>query len=186
MNATRPAERPAGRGRLTLVLIGLLFALPFTIGWLAYLAGWAPGTTSNYGTLLEPRPVAAAPVAALRGKWVLVSFDAGACGASCEKKLYTMRQVRRAQGKAMDRVERLWLVTDGAEPRAELLAAIEGTRVARADAAHVTEFAAAGAPGDHLYLVDPLGNLMLRFPRDPDPGKMVKDLERLLKYSGFG
>lgn len=174
------------RGRRKLVLIGALFALPLVAGWLAYLTGRVPGTTSNYGTLIAPRPIAAAPVAALRGKWVLVQLDGGACRAQCERKLYYLRQVRRAQGKEMNRVERLWLLTDDVEPNGELLAAIEGTRIARASAADAAAFPAEGAPSDHIYLVDPLGNLMLRFPRDPDPAKMVKDLERLLKYSSFG
>jgi hypothetical protein len=186
VDPAQPAEGAARRGRLTLALIGALFALPVVIGWVAYLTGWSPGATSNYGALLAPRPIAAAPVAALRGKWVLVQFDGGACGVRCEKKLYYMRQVRRAQGKEMGRVERLWIVTDAIEPRPELLTAIEGTRIARSDHGLAAEFAAGGASADHIYLVDPLGNLMLRFPRDPDPAKMVKDLERLLKYSGFG
>ena len=174
------------RGRLKLVLIGALFALPVAAGWIAYLTGKVPGRTSNYGTLLSPRPIASAPLAALRGKWVLVTFDGGACGAQCERKLYYLRQVRRAQGKDMNRVERLWLLTDGVAPKGELLAAIEGTRIARAGAGDAAAFAAGNAASDHIYLVDPLGNLMLRFERDPDPAKMVKDLERLLKYSSFG
>jgi len=181
-----PAEGSVARGRLKLVLIGALFALPVLTGWIAYLTGWVPGTTSNYGTLIAPQPIAAAAVAALRGKWVLVQLDGGACGAQCERKLYYMRQVRRAQGKELNRVERLWLLTDEIAPKGELLAAIEGTRIARASAGDAAAFPAEGAPSDHIYLVDPLGNLMLRFPRDPDPAKMVQDLERLLKYSGFG
>lgn len=111
----------------------------------------------------------------------MVSFDGGACDAYCEKKLYFMRQVRLAQGKDQERVARLWIVTDSAKPRPELLAAIEGSVISRA----IPE----GFPGErtgHIYLVDPLGNLMMRFPRDPDPSKMLKDLQRLLKYSQFG
>ena len=186
MDPATPAEASVRCGRLRLVFIGALFALPVVAGWIAYLTGWVPGTTSNYGTLIAPRPIAALPVAALRGKWVLVHFDGGACGAQCERKLYYMRQVRRAQGKELNRVERLWLVTDALRPKRELLAAIEGTRIARASDEDAAAFPAEGAPSDHIYLVDPLGNLMLRFPRDPDPSMMVKDLERLLKYSGFG
>lgn len=186
MDRTTPVERAPGRGRLTLALIGALFALPAALGWIAYLNGWVPGTRSNYGTLLPPRPIGAPAVAALRGKWVLVQFDGGACGARCERKLYIMRQVRRGQGKELNRVERLWIVTDATEPRAELRSAIEGTRIARAGAELAADFAAGGAPTDHIYLVDPQGYLMLRFPHDPDPAKMLKDLERLLKYSGFG
>jgi len=161
-----------------LLLIGLVCAAPLVLGTAAYLLGWAPGKTGNYGELIEPRPVAIEPLAALRGKWVLVSTDAAACDAYCERKLYFMRQVRRAQGKDMDRIERLWLVSSAGEPRPELLAAIEGTHRARlSDPAFVPE---------HIYLVDPLGNLMLRFPRDPDPSRMIRDLQRLLKYSRIG
>ena len=109
---------------------------------------------------------------------MLVSADAAACDAYCEKKLYFMRQVRRAQGKNMDRIERLWLVSGPGAPRPALLAAIEGTRRARLEDPAFT--------ADHIYLVDPLGNLMLRFPRDPDPSRMIKDLQRLLRYSRIG
>jgi len=139
------------------------------------------GATSNYGELLSPRAISG--LEPLRGKWILVSFDAAACDAYCGKKLYFMRQVRRAQGKDMDRVERLWVLTDAGKPRAELLGAIEGTRIeTRMD---LTKVFPGNAP-DHIYLVDPLGNLMMRFPRDPDPSRMIKDLQRLLKYSRFG
>lgn len=186
MNHAMPAEAAARRGRLKLVVVGALFALPVVAGWLAYLTGRVPGSTSNYGTLLEPRPIAAASLAALRGRWVLVHFDGGACGAGCERKLLYMRQLRRAQGRDSSRVERLWLLTDDVAPKPELLAAIDGTRIARAGPELSAAFPADGAPSEHIYLVDPLGNLMLRFPRDPDPAQMLKDLKRLLKYSGFG
>ena len=159
-----------------LLLIAVVCAAPLVLGTTAYLMGWRPGGAANYGELLAPKPVAG--FEALRGKWVLVTFDAAACDAYCEKKLYFIRQARRAQGKDMDRVERLWVITDGGKPRAELAPGIEGTHFASFPP---KEFP--GNPADHIYLVDPFGNLMLRFPRDPDPSKMIKDLQRLLKYS---
>jgi hypothetical protein len=180
-----PAD-PVKRGRVKLALLAALFALPVIAGWVAFVSGWGSGTASNYGVLLAPRPLAAAPLAALRGKWVLVQLDAAACEARCQQKLYYMRQVRRAQGRQMNRVERLWIVTDSAAPAPALLAAMDGTQVAHGDATLAGAFPAERAASDHIYLVDPLGNLMLRFPRDPNPSRMVKDLERLLKYSGFG
>jgi hypothetical protein len=159
-------------------MVGVVCAAPLVLGTLAYLFGWSPGKPGNYGELIAPRPVTLAPFAALRGKWVLVSADAAACDAGCERKLYFMRQVRRAQGKEMERIERLWLLHGPGEPRAALLAAYEGMHVARvADSPFSSE---------HLYLVDPLGNLMMRFPRDPDPARVIKDLQRLMKYSGVG
>ena len=178
-------DDPVKRGRLKLAALIAVFALPVIAGWIAYVSGWGSGAASNYGTLLPPRPLDDPALVALRGKWVLVQLDRGACDAACEQKLYYMRQVRRAQGRQMGRVERLWIITDSVAPAAALLEAIEGTHVVH-DAKIAAVFPAERAPSDHIYLIDPLGNLMLRFPRDPNPSKMLKDLERLLKYSGFG
>ena len=170
---------------MKLALLAAFFLLPVGASWIAWRFELVPGTSGNYGTLLPPRPVALPAIAALKGKWVLVQFDGGACGAACERKHYFMRQLRRAQGKEMQRIERLWLVTDAVPPRAELLAAIEGTVIAPAGTA-AAEFPAERSVTDHIYLVDPLGNLMMRFPRDPDPLRVIKDLQRLLRVSSFG
>jgi hypothetical protein len=180
-----PAD-PVRRGRIKLVLLAAIFALPVAAAWIAWWLDLAPGVAGNYGTLIPPQPVQAAPFEPLKGKWVLVQFDHAACDARCELKHYTMRQVRRALGKDMPRVARLWIVTDAGAPRAALLAAIEGTQVSPGEAALAAAFPAERSALDHIYLVDPLGNLMLRFPRDPDPSRMIKDLQRLLRVSRFG
>jgi cytochrome oxidase Cu insertion factor (SCO1/SenC/PrrC family) len=166
--------------------LALLFAVcaaPFVLGWIGYELRWGSGRSGNYGELVTPRS-AGGPLDALRGKWVLVTFDPAACGPACERKLYVVRQVRRAQGQDAERMERLWGVTDAAKPSAKLLAAIEGSHIAIGAGDWTRAF-----PGElaaHIYLVDPLGNVMLRFPADPDPAKTIKDLQRLLKYSRFG
>jgi hypothetical protein len=167
--------------RLKLFILFIACAAPFVLGWAAWYFQWGTGAPGNYGELLPPRPIAGAPFEDLRGKWVLVNFDSAACDAYCEKKLYFMRQVRTAQGKDQGRVERLWIITDSGRPRPELLAAIEGTRISR-----TKPDAFPGEPLDHIYVIDPLGNLMMRFPKDPDPSRMLKDLQRLLKYSQVG
>ena len=167
-------------GKTKLALVFIICAAPFVLGWLAYQLGWGmAGGRANYGELVGPRALAG-PLVPLRGKWVLVTFDPAACDAPCEKKLFIVRQIRRAQGKDAERIERLWVVTDGGKPRAELLAAIEGTRLASG------QLDVPGNRSEHIYLVDPLGNLMMRYPPDPDPSRMIKDLQRLLKYSSFG
>jgi cytochrome oxidase Cu insertion factor (SCO1/SenC/PrrC family) len=167
--------------RLKVALLVVICAAPFVLGWLAYEHRWFAGQAGNYGELIKPRPLAG-PLAPLKGKWVLVTVDAAACDAACEKKLYLVRQVRKAQGKDAERIERLWLLSDAAKPRPELVAALESSQLAAGDAATLSAF-----PGTRdIYLVDPLGNLMMRFPADADPSKMIKDLQRLLKYSGFG
>ena len=163
------------------LLIGLVCAAPLVFGTLAYVYKWDVGSAANYGELIPPRPLSGPPFDRLRGKWLLVAVDSAACDAWCEKKLYYLRQLRRAQGKDMDRVVRLWVVTEGGAPRAELLQAFEGTEVFHANHAFVHRFP--GNAVDYLYLVDPLGNLMMRWPRDADPSKMLKDLQRLLKVA---
>jgi hypothetical protein len=176
------------RGRVKLALLALFFLLPVGASYLIWWLDLTPGAAGNYGTLLRPQPVALPAAGELKGKWVLVQFDSGACAAACERKLYFMRQVRRAQGKEMQRVARLWLLTDAAQPSPELLKVIEGTVVAPRggiDAANGA-FPAEGSVTDHIYLVDPLGNLMMRFPRDPEPSRVIKDIQRLLRASSFG
>ena len=167
------------------------------LAWLAYRLDWSPGDSANYGELIEPRMLPAATLAGidgrplslagLRGKWLLLQFDQAACDAWCERKLYFMRQVRRAQGREMGRIERIWVLTDAGTPRKELLAAIDGSHVVRAPEAGFREaFPAPHSAVDHIYLVDPLGNLMLRYPREPDPSRIIKDLKRLLRYTQAG
>ena len=181
---TSPSPEAIKRGRWKLALLAIFFALPVAASWLIWTFDLVPGVTGNYGTLLPPKPVSLPANPALKGKWILVQFAGGDCRASCERKLYFMRQVRRAQGREVERVARLWFVSDAVPPRPELLAAIEGTVIA--PAAGRTDFPAESSPEDHIYLVDPLGNLMMRFPPDPDPARVIKDIQRLLRSSSFG
>jgi hypothetical protein len=183
---TPDTARARRLGRIKLIALAAFFTLPVAAGYLAY-SWWTPAQGANYGELLSPQPLHDASIAALKGKWLLVQFDSGACGADCERKHYVMRQVRKSQGKDQYRVERLWLVTDAAPPSHDLLEGISGTRIERAASRSLArQFPAQRAPADHIYVVDPLGNLMMRFPRDPDPKQMIKDLQRLLKTSRIG
>ena len=159
-----------------------------------------PEGRTNYGVLVEPQKSAldvhakaldgtALPLSSLAGRWVMVSVDAGACDAACVGKLYAMRQVRLTTGKDRDRIERVMLITDDATPAAALRAEYEGTVMARIDAAGASRFFAApdaGRVADHVYMIDPLGNLMMRFPAGADPNRMKKDLARLLRASRTG
>ncbi len=185
-----------GKRLTSLWLIVALAVAPVAASYVAYYF-WPPQRTANYGELLEPRPLPDAPLALadgapfrlsrLRGKWVLVSVDSGSCDVRCERKLLYLRQLRLTQGKDRERVERVWLISDDVAPRAEAIAPYAGTWPVRAAGAELLKlFPAQGAASDHIYLIDPLGNLMMRFPRDPDPKRMVKDLARLLKASRIG
>ena len=185
------------RKKLTsLWLIIALTMAPVAASYLLYYF-WQPEGRVNYGELIEPRMLADSPLtlvdgapfrlSQLHGKWVIASVDSGRCDAYCDRKLLFMRQLRLTQGKNTDRMERVWLISDDAAPRAETLKQYEGTWVVRANGADLLkQFPAPGAASEHIYLIDPLGNLMLRFPRNPDPRLMIKDLTRLLKASQIG
>ncbi len=184
------------RGRRIAFVVLALCAAPVVAAWLAYFV-WQPQSRLNYGELIEGRAISdpelrrldGSPfrLSQLRGRWVLLQIDSGACAEGCGKKLLYMRQVRLAQGRDAERIERLWLLADAAPPDAALLREHEGLRVARAPGRpFLAEFPAVRSPSDHIYLLDPLGNLMLRFPSDPDAQRMVKDLARLLRASRVG
>lgn len=182
------------RGRRTALLLLLVSAAPVVAAVVAYFF-WLPSGRLNYGELIAPRQIPEVALERLdgpplrlpelKGKWLLVVAAGGSCGAQCAKQLFLTRQVRLMQGREMDRVERLWLVTDGERPASELLAVHEGLHVARATPAQLAAIFQAAA-GEYVWLIDPLGNLMLRFPADPDPKGMRGDLARLLKVSRSG
>lgn len=178
-----------------LILIGV-FVVPVAAAYLAFF-GWRPAGHTNYGDLLKVTPLQQTAGAAhdgtpldltsLQGKWLMVHVGPASCDAGCERQLYLMRQIRITQGKAQSRIERLWVLTDGDEVAPALLLDHPGLHMWRpADPAFVGQFPAAGDRAGHIYLVDPLGNLMLRFPADPDPKRMMKDIKLLLKASQIG
>lgn len=183
------------RGGLILLAMFAVTVGPFVLAYLAYQF-WQPAGRVNYGELLEPRTLPSAPLvqvdgkpfrlADLKGKWLMIHADGGACGESCRKQLYFMRQVRLAQGKNRDRIERIWLVTDDVRPAAGMAPLVDGVWVVRAGGAPIVAALPAASVSDHVYVVDPLGNLMMRFPRDPDPVRMIKDFQRLLQVSRIG
>ena len=96
-----------------------------------------------------------------------------------------MRQQRLMTGKERDRVERLWLITDEVPLSTVLMREYEGTHFVRVQAADARAFLATGStnPDGHVWLIDPMGNLMLRWPQDPEPQRVKKDLARLLTAS---
>lgn len=178
-----------------LLLLGV-FALPVVAAYLAYF-GWRPAGHSNYGELLKAAPLhqttgatldgASFNLEALRGKWVMVKIGASNCDEDCVRQLYLMRQIRITQGKEQSRIERLWVLSDRGTPDASLLQAHAGLRVWRpADADFAAQFKGSPDRKAHIYLVDPLGNLILRFPVEPDAKRMMKDLKLLLKASQIG
>ena len=178
-----------------LMLIGV-FVVPVAAAYLAFF-GWRPAGHTNYGDLLKVTPLQQTAGAtydgtpldltSLQGKWLMMHVGPASCDAGCERQLYLMRQIPITQGKEQSRIERLWVLTDGDEVAPALLLDYPGLHLWQpTNPAFVGQFPAAGDPARHIYLIDPLGNLMLRFPADPDPKRMMKDIKLLLKASQIG
>lgn len=192
--------RRTASGRLKMMLVLLVCALPVIASYLAYYV-IKPQGRSNYSDLIEPQRAmprdlplsdlqgASVNPASLKGQWLLVVVAGGACDPVCEKMLWLQRQLREALGREKTRVDKLWLIPDDVNPAARTLQAIavgEPASALRVPAAALTQWLQA-APnqglGAHLYIVDPMSHWMMRSPAHPDPAKLKRDLEKLLRAS---
>ena len=197
-NQTSNTNQRKGRWKLMAVL--LVCAAPMIASYLTYYVIKPSGRT-NYGTLLDPKAHPIPQLGALtldgkpsgleayKGKWVMLNVDGGACEQACKDQLVQMRQLRIMTGKDRDRVERVWLVTDNTPLDTVLMKVIEGTDMLRVQPEAVAKWLPVeqgGNAADHIYLIDPLGNLMMRFPKNAEPAKVKKDIGKLLKASAIG
>jgi hypothetical protein len=188
------------KGRWKLLAVLAVCAAPMIFSYLTYYVIKPTGRT-NYGALLDPRefPIPALGTTELdgkplgldayKGKWIMLQAAPGACEQACKDQLVAMRQLRLMQGKEMERIERVWLVLDADPLDIMLMKVVDGTRFLRADAAAVSRWLpveAGTTVSDHIYLIDPLGNLMMRFPKNAEPAKVKKDIAKLLKASAIG
>jgi len=194
------ANKSKAQGRWKLFAIILVCASPLIASYLTYYV-IKPQSRTNYGTLIDPRnypmPQLGATtldgkptgLEAYKGKWIMLQTDSGDCEKACQAKLFEMRQLRLTQGKEMDRIERVWLITDDKPVETMLLREYDGTRILRVDSAKARNWLPVDqgtSMADHIYMVDPLGNLMMRFPKNPDPNKIKKDISKLLRASSIG
>lgn len=183
-------------GRIQLFLISLVFFGPLILAaWLYFSgAGLQPMGRTNHGELLEPflnirDALPESPIHAQNeGHWLLVYAKDGACDETCEYALYTLRQSRLMLGKEMERLVRVFLHGERAvdtvfiaEQHAGLVT-MQDNRLS----ALLTDKTPARLPAGGFYLVDPLGNLVMYFRPDIDPGEMVEDIKHLLELSRIG
>ena len=180
-----------------MLLVLLVCVAPIVASYFTYYV-IRPEGRRNFGELIDPqRPLPAisarsldgqvVQLPSLKGQWLLMTVSGGGCDASCEKNLYFQRQIREAFGKEMERVDRVWLITDDVAVNPALLPALKGATVLRVAPDVLAKWLAPQGSArleDHLYLVDPLGNWMMRFPADMDAAAAAKgkrDLDRLLR-----
>lgn len=194
------------------VLIGLAFMFFAPLGLAFYLyyghGTWHPGGRVNAGDLISPaRPLPALTLPLwdsgntdpnfLKGKWTLLYVAFGPCADLCRNRLYDTRQVRLALDRDMKRVQRVFIAESGccdaqflhqvhpdliairagaaAEPLLTLLPGLD--RLTGTDGTAVPP---------RVYLIDPLGNLMMSYAAGAKPKGMLEDLKRLLRLSSIG
>lgn len=198
------AAAQTARGRRTMSLILLACALPVIASYASYF--WLrPGGRTNYATLIEPqRPLPdlvalpaedlaghSVPLTKLKGQWLIVVVGSASCDKACEQRLFLQRQLREMTGGESTRVDKVWLVdspgpiTPAVEQAVAQAPSVAVYRVERDALARWLEPERGHRLEDHLYIVDPLGNWMMRAPADADPVKLKKDLARLLQASSW-
>ena len=185
-------------GRWKMILLMLVCAAPVIASYFTYYV-IRPEGRRNYGELIDPqRPIPAlsginsqgqtVPLTSLRDQWLLISVADSACNELCQQHLYLQHQMRETLGREKDRLDWVWLRTGSASLSPALSEATQAAVVLNMDRSALASWlepAAGQQLEDHLYVVDPLGNWMMRFPADLDPKQAKRDLDRLLRASSF-
>ena len=193
-----------------IMLLGLLmvFLLPFiaaTVMYYQYRDSTELTTSSNGELILPAVPLAPFDLQDrrdgqtidldwLKKQWTLVYLGHGECAEICERNLYHMRQIHVALAKEAHRVQRLVVSDDTVSIVAFIGDQYPGIVLADGSgenlAAVYRQFAVAvrdkPVQRDSLYLIDPLGNLVIRFSPDLDPRGILKDIKRVLRASRIG
>lgn len=183
------------KSQRTLVLFFIIGTLP-VIGSYALYKWWKPSSQTNHGELLETRSAGLQQFRpegissgktlgeVVQKKWVFLTVQTANCDARCQKKLYLMRQIRTAQNENMERVERVWVIVGEGQPDPQLLKLHPGlhlTRVPNLD--NLSQLPLGTDAGEYIFIIDPLGKLVLRYDDRSEPKGILKDLGRLLRFS---
>ena len=186
-------------GRWKMFAVLLVCAAPVIASYFTYYV-IRPEGRRNFGELIAPQrampPLETlssegrfGDISALKGQWLLVSVSGAACSTECEKNLYFQRQLRESLGREMGRLDRVWLVTDSMPTPPALKGALAESIVLRVSPDALSRWlvpASGHVLSEHLYVVDPFGNWMMRFPANMDAeagAKAKRDLDRLLRAS---
>ncbi len=195
-----PDTQRTKSGRWKMSLVMLLCASPVIASYFTYYV-IRPEGRRNFGELIEPqRPLPdmlarqtdgkTTNLRALKGQWLLVSVvkaGDGVCDEACAHTLYLQRQLHTSLGKERDKVDRVVLLLGEQTIDPALRTQLGEVTILKLPTALLQTWlqpASGQMLQDHLYLVDPLGNWMMRFPPQIDlsaAAKVKRDMERLLR-----
>lgn len=205
MNEQTENQARAGN-RIKIILVAVIFMIPVATATVLKLTGWRPAQTGNYGELIQPaRPLEnvdfrtpdgnSVAISDYRHMWLMVTFGTGYCDEFCEKNIYKMRQAHIAIGKHHKRIKRLLVLTSKAGSNLlKILKVYPDMAVATGPASAVRDLAGQLQTNDgtaldslnRIYLIDPMGNFMMTYDSNANPGGIRKDLGRLLRVSRVG
>jgi hypothetical protein len=173
------------KGRRTLILICLLFTVPIVGAMYMYHSGSAvPVTSTVKGNLITPPRLL--PEQTFRKVWSLVVVSGAECDTTCLGSLENIRQIRLSLGPKMTRMQTIFLPGSPAAVRLELTGEHPKLMVVKPEnSITIREFIGPFNNGQ-IFMVDPLGNLMMSYPAGTDMGDIRKDVAHLLKLSGIG
>jgi hypothetical protein len=199
LNSRTAGAMRTKHGRWKMLAVLLVCAAPVVASYFTYYVV-RPSTMRSFGELINPQrptpPLVAraldgqtAQLQALKGQWLLISVAGGACDTVCQNHLYLQRQLRETLGKEKDRLDWVWLVNDDMPVSDTLKPALKGATVLRVPGDKLATWLEPGVGHqlpEHLYLVDPMGNWMMRFPAGFNAESAMKakrDVERVLRAS---
>jgi len=201
------------KSKTPLIIIMLMSLAPVIAALLVYFnPEWRPSGGANYGMLIEPqRPIPgvkdlplttldgqAFDLNSLKGKWIIVAADVAECPESCARKLFILRNSHASQGKHVERLARVWFITDDAPVPEKVLEAYKGAVMVRVNPLILEKFLLGQTPAGltaeqartelapPMWIIDPLGNLILQYPPVADPELFRKELRKLLQNSRIG
>jgi hypothetical protein len=178
------------RNLKTVGALAAVFLLPLLLSFVMYYGNtWRPAGRTNHGELLEPVRQLPRTGTLFEDDWTLVYIGNGACDAACRSSLYFMRQTRLSLNNEMSRVARVFLATDACCDRQYLEREHAGLIVVDATRPDRRKLLSAFPAKDQrysLFIVDPLGNLVMRYDTRDDPKGLLTDLKKLLRLSHIG
>jgi hypothetical protein len=189
--ATSPLNVPEGRkarGRLQLLLILLVVLGPMILATSMYkLNFWVPDGRSYHGEMIgNGQGRADIGIDAQDARWQLLVSAPLACAEDCRQLVYLARQIQIGLGRDASRASHALAAAQPLATDYQAQLGREYPQLQRYPLDLQRYQQAVSAPGPQLWIVDPHGNLVLRYDAKANGKQVLDDLRHLLKLSNIG